>query len=1283
MTKSSNSSLDLLDVFGLRRLDELGDRYEAERRAGVEPDLALLFGGVAEPLRHLLLLEVVQIERELAREAVQQRPRGNWSGQAVVTESNSAAVANPVTDRMDVGRFQPLELHRRGGRGRVWRAFDRELNRPVALKDLDPQEALDPALQQRFFREAQITGALEHGGVVPVYGLGRQADGTPFYAMRFITGESLRETIRRFHEQSVNGGLARFQSREFRHLLGRFLAACDTIEFAHSRGVIHRDLKPDNIMIADYGETLVVDWGLAKLTTPVGSIEQEKDDRSEHSTASAPATQAEETAEGVILGTPAYMSPEQAAGQLDLLGPATDVYSLGTTLYLLLTGQAAFSGTREQILQAVEAGSFVAPRNVTPRIPRSLEAICLKAMEPMIADRYQSVRALAGDLERWLADEPIGAYCESWSERFSRWSRRRRAYVRAAVASLIVVTLAALTAAIFIDQSREQEAKERQRAEMSERLAMEAQRRAESNERLASVAQQRAERDRREAIEARNRETLQRKEAELAEQRLRATANYLVSVFDSADPLGLRGLGLRSADEDARPLSAVDLLRRGVDRLDEELGDEPLVRAHILDSLGAAFLGQGELDQAQQLLDRATALRDDQLTEDHPDRLSGEWNLALLKLVRSETQDAERRLRAVLARQQQNRLPPLTIARTQFYLALALKELYRGPESLAQAEAALAVRQRELGSRHPDTVLNRMLVLDLLSGLDRTADAMREAKILAEAVDPLTAFTLATAAVRYSRMEQHRLRQEFAPALEICEQLIRDAQRIFGTRHALTRVIESQKFLLVRQQGKLRAAEEYGRQLFEQMPRVLARSPRASEPLFHLASLIARRGDTTRAEFFYRQAMSAGGAVYVKENAWGLKAALELAALLRDRGELLAAEQLIHQSLEQIPLEREYDRLAAQAALIAVLLAQGKTVDAAQSSVVLDLESRRFLDRDPVVRLDMLRWRLESLRALGDFSAAREVDAQALELAQRLTVTAEDGFGADRAFRVAEWLQSHGDWEGTDKLHQLALREAQKRQPNEHPDVATIYFRVATWYQRSGRLEDARRWYEECLDLRQRLLGPDHLETEDTQLAIAQLWRDQGDERRARELVAAVLAARRSRCGQTHRATWRAMLVGIEVFGHLGQDFDSLQMLEELWNIQNVTLHRQDSRLDDLRLRRIDARLARQDWEAARRLLHEAESTGVAAGPHSAWLAVELQRRRGELLQGEKQWEAAQRCLEEAYLRTTEIWSPSARPRREAIAALIRYYEQVGSEEARLQGLREQFLKASPSWPLR
>src|SRR5262245_36632734 len=333
--------------------------------------------------------------------------------------TSSYAVGTATADGQ---RFRVLRPHARGGLGAVFVALDAEINREVALKQILDQHADDPTSRARFVLEAEITGGLEHPGIVPVYGLGTYDGGRPYYAMRFIKGDSLKEAADRFHADAALTEDPGRRALELRKLLRRFTDVCDAIEYAHSRGVLHRDIKPGNIIVGKHGETLVVDWGLAKAT---GRADPGAD-AGERTLVPSSASGSAETLPGSALGTPAYMSPEQAEGDLEHLGPRSEVYSLGATLHYLLTGRPPVEGDIGDMLRAVQRGEFPPPRQHDATIDGALEAVCLKAMAHRPADRYASPKALSEDVERWMADEPVTAWHEPWTRRLVRWLTRHR-----------------------------------------------------------------------------------------------------------------------------------------------------------------------------------------------------------------------------------------------------------------------------------------------------------------------------------------------------------------------------------------------------------------------------------------------------------------------------------------------------------------------------------------------------------------------------------------------------------------------------------------------------------------------------------------------------------------------------------------------------------------------------------------------------------------------------------------------------------------------------------------
>ena len=341
-----------------------------------------------------------------------------------------------------------------GGQGRVILARDTRLGRQVAIKIL--KDSLGGSLD-RFEREARITGELEHPGVIPVYGFGQDEQGQPYYAMRYVPHRrTMAAAIDELHQIDDPSEYA----VAFQKLLRKFVTVCTTIEYAHTKHVIHRDLKPQNILLGDYDEVFVVDFGIAK--PMVGEESTRADSVGAASAACGSRSSVEETLPAGsrtfgALGTPAYMSPEQTE-EAARAGKSSDVYGLGATLYHLLTGRPPFTGkSSNDVMAKVRAGDVSPPRIVNHSVPPALQAICLKAMHVDPTSRYESAGGLAADLEKWLAGEPVEAWPEPLSARTLRWVRRHRTLVTGAVAALVVFVVVASIAALSLDAARRRE----------------------------------------------------------------------------------------------------------------------------------------------------------------------------------------------------------------------------------------------------------------------------------------------------------------------------------------------------------------------------------------------------------------------------------------------------------------------------------------------------------------------------------------------------------------------------------------------------------------------------------------------------------------------------------------------------------------------------------------------------------------------------------------------------------------------------------------------------------
>ena len=321
-----------------------------------------------------------------------------------------------------VGRFELLGRLGVGGFGAVWKAWDPELDRMVAVKMPHPARSANGDEWARCRREARSVAQLRHPGIVTLFEVA-ELDGAPVLVSDFIEGVTLADHL-------TAGELEPFKAAELVHEVALAL------HYAHSMGVVHRDVKPSNILLKRAGNNgsvhpVVMDFGLALRDTGETTM----------------------TMDGDVLGTPAYMSPEQASGQSHKVDGRTDVYSLGVILYRLLTGGLPFRGNSRMLLLQVMQEEPVPPRRLNRRIPRDLEIICLKAMAKDPSRRYDTAQAMADDLRRFLDGEAILARPLSSLERVVRFVRRRPAEVLAAM-SLIIAVLSIAAAVFFYDQNQ-------------------------------------------------------------------------------------------------------------------------------------------------------------------------------------------------------------------------------------------------------------------------------------------------------------------------------------------------------------------------------------------------------------------------------------------------------------------------------------------------------------------------------------------------------------------------------------------------------------------------------------------------------------------------------------------------------------------------------------------------------------------------------------------------------------------------------------------------------------
>jgi tetratricopeptide (TPR) repeat protein/tRNA A-37 threonylcarbamoyl transferase component Bud32 len=630
--------------------------------------------------------------------------RGNavWA-----SASGPAGVTSATTHQV---RYSGLRFHAEGGLGQIFTGHADDLRRDAALKFIRQERAADAESRRRFLFEAEVTGQLEHPGVVAVYGVGSDDRGLPCYAMRLIHGETLQDALDAFHRADRPGRNLAERSQALRLLLLRFISVCNTVAYAHSRGVLHRDLKPKNVMIGAFGETLVVDWGLARRLAVNGIAAGGIDSPPPADAAGAPLTIGP-------VGSPGYMSPEQS--QNEAVGPASDIYSLGAMLYALLTSRPPITGSTAEVIEKARRNEFPPARAINPAVHPALEAICAKAMATRPEHRYRDALALAADIDFWLADAPVSAWRAPVWHRVRRWARRNRTAVSAACAALVAGLIA--LAVIAIVQAQHNSDLSKANDETRRALARSEDLRREADAVLSFLksdvlaAARPADQD-----GGLGTEVTIRLAVDAAEPKIARVFNFQPVVeADLRDTLGTtyRYLG--------QPKLAIRQFERAVELRESQLGRDHPDTLTSRDNLAGACLDGGRIADAVALHESALRLRESRLGRDHPDTLSSCNNLGVAYLAAGRTADGIALHAATLKRLEMKVGPThhLTLD-SRNNLAQAYHVAGRDADAIALQEATLELYKSELGSRHPDTLASRHNLAAAFLAAGRTADAI-------------------------------------------------------------------------------------------------------------------------------------------------------------------------------------------------------------------------------------------------------------------------------------------------------------------------------------------------------------------------------------------------------------------------------------------------------------------------------------------------------------------------------------------------------------------------------
>jgi serine/threonine protein kinase len=605
----------------------------------------------------------------------------------------AALPGNRATAAVTRTEYRGLTPFAKGGLGEVSIARDSLVGRDVAVKRLLPQSGESPLRRRRFLREAAITGRLEHPGIAPVYGIGEDEAGQPCYAMRFVAGRTLLDAIRELHSKHVTAA-------SVRPLLARFVSLCSTVAYAHSRGVVHRDIKPANVAVGEFGETILLDWGLAQ--TNDGDIPASQDelfqppDGFEHF----------RTATGTVMGTPGFMAPEQEAGSR--VGPAADIFSLGVTLRCILTGRAPSD--------AIDASRFPA-----------LMAVAARATAAEPTARYASPLDLAADIERWLADEPVSAFRDPPLTRLRRWIRRHQSTAAAAVGLLFAAAVSLAIGAALLGREQQKTANA---------LDAESKARANAETKEAETAAVLAYVDKHvfAAGRPKGRSGGQGRDVKLADAVVAARA-----AVEAAFPrqpttqarvramLGTTLLNLGDAKSAEREFALARKL------FEEHRGEDDPAAMQAASNLAASFRLQGRFKEALEIDEAVVVRRKAALGPDHPDTLRSLHNLANNYAALGREKDALELDREVHERQLATLGPdhPDTLM-SMSSLASDHFALRQYTEALRLYEALYARRLAMNGPDHADTIVAMSNVANLYGEVGRNEDALNMRKEVVE-----------------------------------------------------------------------------------------------------------------------------------------------------------------------------------------------------------------------------------------------------------------------------------------------------------------------------------------------------------------------------------------------------------------------------------------------------------------------------------------------------------------------------------------------------------------------
>src|SRR5579863_1037552 len=895
---------------------------------------------------------------------------------------------------VSIGHYRILHLLGEGGMGIVYEAEQENPRRTVALKVIKAGFVTNE-LRRRFQQEASALGRLQHPGIAQIHEAGA-ADAGPWFAMELVRGRPLREYADAEH---LNTG----------QRLELMLKICEAVDHAHQRGIIHRDLKPGNILVEESGQPKVLDFGVARATDGDG-----------------PATR--QTDLGQVMGTLAYMSPEQALGDPRELDVRSDVYSLGVICYELLAGRLPYqaSGKLHEAIEAIRE-TDPARLSLVNRIYRGdIETIVAKALEKDKARRYSSAAEFAADIRRYLSDEPILARPASTAYQLRKFARRNKALVTGLAAAFAL--LAGGIVATTWQAGRA--TRERDRAAAAEHTATTQRDRALTAEKTASAAGA-------QAVEERNRALTEKQRADTEAATAKAVNDFLQNDL----------LAQASATAQAGPNSTPDpnlkvrtALDRAAARIAGKFDAQPLVEASLRQTIGATYLDLGLYVEAEREIERAVDLRRRVLGAENSDTLQSLNTLANTLLA-------------------QGKYP-------------ASEDLYA---------RVLAVQQRVLGEDHRDT-------LATMSGLVRV---YREETRYATAA-PLAAKVLKLQRSKLGEENPETLRAmlslaavtrdlgKYPEAEELFQKVLAIQRRTLGEEHPETIATLSQLALQYREEGKFAASEAAFARSLELRTRVLGQEhPDTLESMNGLAIVYRVNGKYAQAEELFTRALEIERKTLGEEHPLTVTSMGELPGVYWVEGKYAQAEPLYLKVLElrrRVLGPENDDTVSTMNNLATLYMSEGKFAEAEPLlTTVLEIRRHTIGENNARTLISMNNLAVE-YRHLGKYSQAETLFAKVLE-ARRHELGEESPDTLKTLDALAALYRIEGRYEESESLYTKVVEARRRVLGEKHPDSLVSLNGMALLYLEQRRYSEAEALFENVLNARRGVLGQNHPDT--------------------------------------------------------------------------------------------------------------------------------------------------------------------------------------------------------------